>query len=29
MVATSEKAGMSIRFPVEGHPELMALLLID
>ncbi|ABS54950.1 conserved hypothetical protein [Methanoregula boonei 6A8] len=29
MVATAEKAGMPIRFPVEGHPELMALLLID
>ena len=29
MVATSEKAGMPIKFPVEGHPELMALLLID
>ena len=29
MVKTAEKAGMPIRFPVEGHPELMALLLID
>ena len=29
MVATAEKAGMPIRFPVRGHPELMALLLID
>lgn len=29
MVATAEKAGMPIKFPVEGHPELMALLLID
>jgi len=29
MVATAKKAGMPIRFPVEGHPELMALLLID
>jgi len=29
MVATAEKAGMPIRFPVEGHPELMELLLID
>ncbi|MDD1703354.1 MAG: DUF2284 domain-containing protein [Methanoregula sp.] len=29
MVATAEKAGMPIRFPVQGHPELMALLLID
>jgi len=29
MVATAEKAGMPITFPVEGHPELMALLLID
>ncbi len=29
MVKTAGKAGMPIRFPVEGHPELMALLLID
>ena len=29
MVKTAENAGMPIRFPVEGHPELMALLLID
>ena len=29
MVATAKKAGMPITFPVEGHPELMALLLID
>jgi predicted metal-binding protein len=29
MVATAGKAGMPIKFPVEGHPELMALLLID
>ena len=29
MVATAKKAGMDIKFPVEGHPELMALLLID
>ncbi|MDD1695249.1 MAG: DUF2284 domain-containing protein [Methanoregula sp.] len=29
MVKTADKAGMPIRFPVQGHPELMALLLID
>lgn len=29
MVATAKKSGMHITFPVEGHPELMALLLID
>jgi predicted metal-binding protein len=29
MVKTAEKAGLPIRFPVQGHPELMALLLID
>ncbi|HEX3001468.1 MAG TPA: DUF2284 domain-containing protein [Methanoregula sp.] len=29
MVKTAKKAGMPIRFPVQGHPELMALLLID
>jgi len=29
MVRTAERAGMSIRFPVSGHPELMAILLID
>ncbi len=29
MIKTAEKAGMPIRFPVQGHPELMALLLID
>jgi len=29
MVATAKKAGMDITFPVKGHPELMALLLID
>jgi len=29
MVKTAERAGMPIRFPVQGHPELMALLLID
>jgi len=29
MVKTAEKAGMPIRFPVEGHPEPMAILLID
>jgi predicted metal-binding protein len=29
MVKTAAKAGMPIRFPVQGHPELMALLLID
>lgn len=29
MVKTAEKAGIPIRFPVQGHPELMALLLID
>jgi len=28
MVKTAENAGMPIRFPVQGHPELMALLLI-
>jgi len=29
MIKTSENAGMPIRFPVSGHPEPMALLLID
>jgi|SRR5208337_82673 len=29
MKKTAEKAGMPIRFPVTGHPEPMALLLID
>lgn len=29
MVKTAEKAGMPIKFPVQGHPELKALLLID
>lgn len=29
MKKTAEKAGMPIRFPVEGHPEPMAVLLID
>jgi predicted metal-binding protein len=29
MVKTANMAGMPIRFPVQGHPELMALLLID
>jgi predicted metal-binding protein len=29
MVKTAEIAGMPIRFPVQGHPELMALLLIN
>jgi len=29
MIKTTEKAGMPIKFPVHGHPELMALLLID
>ena len=29
MVKTAEMANMPIRFPVQGHPELMALLLID
>jgi predicted metal-binding protein len=29
MVKTAENAGMPIRFPIQGHPELMALLLID
>ncbi|QXO94576.1 DUF2284 domain-containing protein [Methanospirillum purgamenti] len=29
MKKTAEAAGMPIRFPVIGHPELMALLLID
>ena len=29
MVKTAENAGMPIRFPVQKHPELMALLLID
>ena len=29
MKKTAEAAGMPIRFPVVGHPELMALLLID
>jgi predicted metal-binding protein len=29
MVATAKKANMQITFPVKGHPELMALLLID
>jgi predicted metal-binding protein len=29
MVKTAKKAGMPIRFPVQRHPELMALLLID
>ncbi|ABS56085.1 conserved hypothetical protein [Methanoregula boonei 6A8] len=29
MVATAAKAKMPITFPVKGHPELMALLLID
>lgn len=29
MVKTAENADMPIRFPIEGHPELMAVLLID
>ena len=29
MVKTAAHAGMPIRFPVQEHPELMALLLID
>ena len=29
MKKTAAKAGMPIRFPVEGHPEPMAVLLID
>jgi len=29
MKKTATKAGMPIRFPVEGHPEPMAVLLID
>jgi len=29
MKMTAEKAGMPIRFPVSGHPEPMAILLID
>ncbi|PWR73737.1 DUF2284 domain-containing protein [Methanospirillum lacunae] len=29
MIKTAEKAGMPIKFPVQGHPELRALLLID
>jgi len=29
MKKTAEKAGMPIRFPVTGHPEPMAILLID
>jgi len=29
MKKTAETAGMPIKFPVSGHPELMALLLID
>jgi predicted metal-binding protein len=29
MVKTAEMAGMPVQFPVRGHPELMALLLID
>lgn len=28
MVKTTKKTGMPIKFPVQGHPELMALLLI-
>lgn len=29
MIKTAESAGMPITFPVNGHPELMALLLIE
>jgi predicted metal-binding protein len=29
MKKTAEKAGMPITFPVSGHPELMAILLIE
>jgi len=29
MKKTAEKAGMPIRLPVQGHPEPMAILLID
>jgi predicted metal-binding protein len=29
MMKTVVNVGMPIKFPVEGHPELMALLLID
>lgn len=29
MKKTAEKAGMGLKFPVEGHPEPMAILLID
>ncbi len=29
MKHTTEKAGMPIRFPITGHPEPMAILLID
>ncbi|WP_424358345.1 DUF2284 domain-containing protein [Methanocella sp. MCL-LM] len=29
MKKTAEKAGMGLKFPVQGHPEPMAILLID
>ncbi|HUL62463.1 MAG TPA: DUF2284 domain-containing protein [Methanocella sp.] len=29
MKKTAERAGMGLKFPVEGHPEPMAILLID
>lgn len=29
MKKTAEEAGMAIRFPIEGNPEPMAILLID
>lgn len=29
MKKTAEKAGMALKFPIAGHPEPMALLLID
>lgn len=29
MKKTAEQAGMGLKFPVEGHPEPMAVLLID
>ena len=29
MKKTAEKAGMALKFPIEGHPEPMAILLID
>ncbi len=29
MKKTAERAGLGLKFPVEGHPEPMAILLID